>query len=73
MMVLTSLAPDLLSDAIATNRAHFGRQEGPIFLDEIDCLGNETNILECLSVDARDHNCLHWKDAGVICPRMFRE
>ena len=56
------------SMAIATRRAFFGIQpDRPIFLDEVGCLGNETGILQCASVDVGNHNCNHFLDAGVIC------
>ena len=62
------------SRAIATRRNFFNVQQDdrPIFLDEVRCLGNETGILQCASVDVGDHNCLHFLDAGVICPGEYR-
>ena len=56
------------SVALPTRGAYFGvQQDRPIFLDEVRCLGNETGILQCASVDVGDHNCNHFRDAGVIC------
>ena len=50
---------------ITTNR---GR---PILLDEVGCRGNETNILQCLSVDPGIHDCSHILDAGVMCDGVY--
>ena len=47
--------------------AYFGQGSGPIFLDEVQCKGNESFILDCLSEDAGIHDCTHSLDAGVVC------
>ena len=44
---------------------------GPIFLDEVDCRGDETMIFDCSSSAVGVHNCFHDEDAGVICQRMY--
>ena len=40
---------------------------GPIFLDNVDCLGNETNLLLCDHNGIEVHNCYHFEDVGVRC------
>ncbi|XP_012937884.1 deleted in malignant brain tumors 1 protein [Aplysia californica] len=40
---------------------------GNIFLDNVECLGNETNIGLCKSTGINAHNCDHSEDAGVVC------
>ncbi|XP_071842148.1 uncharacterized protein [Apostichopus japonicus] len=45
--------------------AAFGEGEGSIHLDDVSCIGNETDLLDCTSVKVS--NCLHSEDAGVIC------
>ncbi|XP_028408891.1 uncharacterized protein LOC114531487 [Dendronephthya gigantea] len=40
---------------------------GLIFLDEIDCLGNEQNLTSCDHLGRGVHDCSHSEDAGVQC------
>ncbi|CAC5399581.1 Neurotrypsin,Scavenger receptor cysteine-rich type 1 protein M130,Deleted in malignant brain tumors 1 protein,Scavenger receptor cysteine-rich domain-containing group B protein,Soluble scavenger receptor cysteine-rich domain-containing protein SSC5D [Mytilus coruscus] len=47
--------------------AHFGSGDGPIVLDDLNCRGTETNILDCQSRGLFQHNCGHGEDAGVAC------
>ena len=51
-------------------QSFYGRGSGPVFLDAVDCSGNELNILSC---DTRPFglpstDCTHSKDVGVECP-----
>ena len=59
------------ADAIAitytNNNGIFGPGAGAIFLDNVDCIGNETNLANCSHNGVGDHNCRHSEDAGVIC------
>lgn len=48
-------------------RAHFGRGTVPILLDNVNCDGDETSILDCAQNRIGTHNCGHHEDAGVIC------
>ena len=46
--------------------AQFGQGSGPIFLDEVQCTGSETSLLDCNHGDV-GNNCDHMKDARVSC------
>ena len=45
---------------------------GPIWLDNVNCLGNESSLIECGHNDWLAHNCDHEEDAGVICGDSLR-
>ena len=55
----------MYTDARAFSRAHFGQGTGPIQIDNVDCRGSESILIQCphLKID----NCRHSEDAGVKC------
>lgn len=54
--------------AIAISNALFGSGTGFISLDNVECTGNETVLLECRGQEHGQHNCFVSEDAGVFCP-----
>ena len=54
--------------AIALPFATFGRGDGPIFLDNVVCTGNESSLAECQHRGIGSHDCSHFEDAGIVCP-----
>jgi len=55
-------------DAVAAPRdAHYGQGTGPIWLDNVQCLGNESDLLMCINNGIGYHNCKHEEDASVEC------
>ncbi|XP_078535779.1 scavenger receptor cysteine-rich domain-containing group B protein [Lissotriton helveticus] len=52
---------------MATSLSFFGYGIGPIFLDNVDCDGTETDLSHCFNLGWGQHNCGHHEDAGVIC------
>ena len=50
-------------------RATFGEGKGPIWLDQLDCRGDESFIIECDHNGWGIHDCRHGEDAGIYCSR----
>ncbi|KAM8831648.1 scavenger receptor cysteine-rich domain-containing protein DMBT1 [Spinachia spinachia] len=47
--------------------AHFGRGTGPIWLDNVECAGEEAALTHCKHPGFGENNCGHGEDASVIC------
>ena len=48
--------------------AQFGGGSGqPIWLDNVQCSGRESRLLDCDFSVIGHHNCVHAEDAGVKC------
>ncbi|NXN80981.1 DMBT1 protein, partial [Bombycilla garrulus] len=43
------------------------RGEGPIWLDDVTCTGNEPDFFRCGHRTWGEDNCHHGEDAGVVC------
>ncbi|XP_071111546.1 scavenger receptor cysteine-rich type 1 protein M130-like isoform X2 [Haliotis cracherodii] len=66
MVVCRSLGYPVTS-AQAYGKAHFGSSTGPIWLDDINCIGDESFLEECSIRGWGNTDCQHSEDVGVIC------
>ena len=41
----------------------------PIHLDDVQCIGNESSLLNCTHGGIGEHDCDHQQDVGIICQR----
>ena len=57
----------LPTGAVAFSNAHFGPGTGPIYLDNLDCSGNESNLTDCARSSYVSCYYGHAEDAGVRC------
>ena len=47
--------------------AHYGQGTGPIWLDDVVCLGTEPDLFICRHYGIGNHNCRHHEDASAEC------
>ena len=50
--------------------AEFGQGRGQIWLDNLRCTGNETDLFSCPHNGPGNHNCGHNEDASVVCTNI---
>ena len=71
-MLLNKLTDFFASiDATALRLAPFGQGIGPIWLDNLACIGFEDMLVNC-SYDSHTADCAHFEDAGVRCQRELK-
>lgn len=51
----------------APRNSMFGDGVGPILLDNVQCVGDETSLGRCHHLGVSVHNCGHHEDAGAVC------
>ena len=56
-----------LEGGINTEGAAFGEGTGRIWMDEVRCSGQETELINCRFQGWGQEDCGHNEDAGVIC------
>ena len=56
-----------ITAAVAIKQAFFGEGVDPIYLDNVACVGDESELTACVHNGVGVHNCVHSQDAGVKC------
>ena len=67
MLLILCHRSSLSTAAVAVPGAEFGRGQGPIYLDSVQCTGAESSLVVCEHRGVGIHNCGHYEDAGVRC------
>ncbi len=50
-----------------TSLAFFGEGSGPIWMDDVNCVGSEAMLSQCPFPGFGFNDCVHGEDAGVFC------
>ena len=61
------------SSGKAKIEAYYGAGSGQIWLDSLECSGNEDTLSECPHEGWGSHDCSHSEDAGVQCCKWGEE
>ena len=40
---------------------------GPIYLNQVECLGTEEFLIDCFNIGVSNQECTHFQDVGVRC------
>ena len=67
---VTVMCPIFVVGATARGSVYYGQGSGPILLDDVACVGNESRLVDCQYTD--NHNCGHNEDIGVLCNRTCK-
>ncbi|KAJ8026424.1 Deleted in malignant brain tumors 1 protein [Holothuria leucospilota] len=66
VMDATVVCRQLGFPAVLDALASFGEGQGPIHLDEVSCIGDESSLLACPQINYF-HDCSHSEDVGISC------
>ncbi|KAM7395501.1 hypothetical protein PAMA_006990 [Pampus argenteus] len=65
-------AADCGTAQASKSSSYFGQGQGTIWLDDVNCFGNESSLLHCRRPNFGENNCGHGEDAGVVCSASIR-
>ena len=55
---------------LSSTGSSFGEGNGSIWMDDVECSGDEARLEDCTFSGWGVNNCDHTKDSGVICSKM---
>ena len=55
----------------AYGSAYYGQGTGPIWLSKLNCIGNESSLIDCNQFEAGTKNCTHSNDVSVRCDSYY--
>ena len=55
------------SGAMAVKGGVYDPGTEPILMDQVNCIGNESSLVECEYLGVGEVDCYHHEDAGVNC------
>ena len=70
-VVCQQLGHFMAISALGEDQHTYGEGSGPIWYDNLDCTGSETNLTQCSHSGIGQHNCSHMEDAGVVCTGRY--
>jgi len=53
--------------AYVSQQGQFGVGNGAIWLDDVNCFGNESGLQDCRHSDYGVNDCSHREDVGIVC------
>ena len=59
--------PGAISFSSSSGTYGSGAPDMPVHLDDLDCVGTESSLLECHHRGWGVTNCFHSEDVGVLC------
>ena len=57
----------ITTGSVALSGGNFGEGTGRIWLDNVQCTGNERTLINCTASSNGVNSCTHAQDAGVRC------
>ena len=66
-MTDTNVACKQLGYVRAARFKFLGQGSGPIWLNGVNCNGNESSLDQCQHQGWGGHNCRHDEDVGIVC------
>lgn len=64
---MCSLHIIFIAGAYGAANAAYGQGTGPIYMNNLQCVGSEASLVDCRRIELSERTCTHSNDAGVSC------